>query len=176
MSTKDGRLFVLKGDDMIKFCLEQWNKNKKRLEEYLTKNFNTDALSIDYTYLVKAVVQYIFNDEEPEYGKEYDFERITEIDNGDYQGTLLYLIPTKTYQPAEYEYLMTYVGYGSCSGCDTLLSIMDYNYGKFCPEKLSGLMQLCLDIVRNTIKPYNTGWRNNELYETVEVDTTEELE
>ena len=43
------------------------------------------------------------------------------IDDGDYQGTLLYIIPEKGYQPSEYWAVK--VSYGSCSGCDTMESI-----------------------------------------------------
>lgn len=99
---------------MIKYCLRKWEENKEKLEKSLLedKSLNT----CDYKHLVEKVVEVILNNGD---GKTWDVGNITEIDNGDYQGTLLYLIPEDTYQPSEYEYLMTYVGYGSCSGCDT---------------------------------------------------------
>ena len=31
-------------------------------------------------------------------------------------------------------------------------------------------MNLCRDIVTNTIMPYNTGWRNKEEFEQIEVN------
>jgi hypothetical protein len=107
---------------MLKFCVEQWDKNKGKLEQDIINNLKEYN---DYSYkeLIKKVVALVINDKDSDYGDDWDSEHITEIDNGDYQGTLLYMIPLKTYQPAEYDYLMTYVGYGSCSGCDTLQAI-----------------------------------------------------
>ena len=94
---------------------------------------------------------------------------MTEIDNGDYQGTMLYLIPFKTYQPAEYEYLMTYVWYGSCSGCDALQAAKFWcDDGPLTGKELKAVMAICKDIVCNTIKPYNCGWRENDEYKPVE--------
>ena len=47
-----------------------------------------------------------------------DIERITKIDHGSYQGTILFIIGATGYQPSEY--WAVFVSYGSCSGCDTL--------------------------------------------------------
>lgn len=157
---------------MMKFSVEQWDKNKDRLEKDIRENFSyyNDA---NYRDLVAKVVDLIFNGEgSGEYfdGK-YDSESITEINNGDYQGTLLYMIPLDTYQPSEYDYLMTYVGYGSCSGCDTLQSIQMWSFDdEFEEDKeqfVKDMMGLCLHIVQNTIKPYNTGWREDDKFNTV---------
>lgn len=43
------------------------------------------------------------------------------INDGDYQGTLVFVISEHGYQP--YTYWVTKVSYGSCSGCDTLEAI-----------------------------------------------------
>lgn len=150
---------------MIKYCYNKWNANKEKLRSWLksTENLN----SCDYKDLVKAVVAYILND-----GTNYTWneDEITEIDNGEYQGTLLFLIPMETYQPNEYEYIMTYVNYGSCSGCDTLQYIQSLDYGEKYPtdEQVVDFMQLCEDIVCNMIKPYNNGWRYSSEFDTVE--------
>lgn len=152
---------------MIKFCLEQWDKNKERLEDRLDGDRKLN--SCDYEYLVKLVVNYVLNDEEPRYGEDYDSENITVIDDGHYQGTLLFVIPQKTYQPSEYEYLMTYVGYGSCSGCDTLQSIQAWNDEKPTKQQLKDYMTLCKDIVTNMIRPFNSGWRDDDKFRTVEI-------
>lgn len=144
---------------MIKYCKNMWNKNESKLRENILKRENMDEL--DYLGIVKLTVENILNcDEEVD----LDTENITEIDNGDYQGTLLYLIPFNTYQPSEYEYLMTHVSYGSCGGCDTLESI-HYDLEE---DKVKEYMQLCKDIICNMIKPYNGGWRHNEDFDTVE--------
>ena len=96
---------------------------------------------------------------------EWSSKTITQVDNGDYQGTLLFLIPRNTYQPAEYDYLITYVGYGSCSGCDTLLDIQSFKDGAYLnKQQIKAFMTLSKDIVMNMRRLYNEGWRYNEAY------------
>ncbi len=56
-----------------------------------------------------------------------DPERIHIIDDGDYQGTQLYIIAAQGYQPSTYWAI--FVDYGSCSGCDTFESISSLSYG-----------------------------------------------
>ena len=75
-------------------------------------------------------------------------ERIHKIDDGDYQGTLLFVIAAKGYQPSKYWAVS--VGYGSCSGCDTLEGIKsDGDYGES-PNKqqIADYMTLALHIVQ----------------------------
>ncbi len=151
---------------MIKYCLQKWDKNRKKLEDVLRED--TTLNSCNYGYLVKLVVENILNDETNDYCDTWDSGNITTVDNGDYQGTLLFLIPTKTYQPSEYDYLMTYVGYGSCSGCDTLQAIQSWDDVKPTKQQLKDYMTLCKDLVCNMIKPYNTGWREDERFEPVQ--------
>ena len=152
---------------MLKVMKEKWDKNqnalKERIGELTKKKFN----EFDYIDIVKMTFENIFNKDEEEM---LDIKNITEIDNGDYQGTLLYLIPFDTYQPSEYEYLMTHVSYGSCSGCDTLQSLQDWsdNDELLTIETQSDLLGLCRDLIVNTIKPYNGGWRNDNNFETIE--------
>lgn len=152
---------------MIKFCLDKWNKNSDKLKEHL-KN-REDLNTCDYIDLVKLVVEHIFNIDET---LKFDSDNITEIDNGDYQGTLLFVIPRVKYQPSECDYLMAYVEYGSCTVCDTLQGIQSwregYSHEKVTEAQLSDFMNLCKDIVQNTIKPYNYGWRHDPMYDPVE--------
>ena len=150
---------------MLKVCRDKWNKNSKRLEEILKNDIKLNYC--DYKYIVEVTYKTIFNDDENTYSDTLDIDKITEIDNGDYQGTLIYLIPFKTYQPSESEYLMTYVGYGSCSGCDTLQAIQAWSEDKPTETQLKDYMMLCKDIITNTVKPYNYGWRNDDKYDVV---------
>ena len=53
-----------------------------------------------------------------------DPDRIHRIDDGGYQGTLVFVIAERDYQPSTYWY--TTVSYGSCSGCDSLESAWGY--------------------------------------------------
>ena len=151
---------------MLKICRDKWDKNSKRLEEILKDDIKLNCC--DYKYIVEITYKTIFNDDEDTYSSDtLDIDKITEIDNGDYQGTLIYLIPFKTYQPSESEYLMTYVGYGSCSGCDTLQAIQGWSEEKPTETQLKDYMMLCKDIITNTVKPYNFGWRNDDKYDVV---------
>lgn len=151
---------------MIKYCLKKWDKNKNKLEQFYRTT--TGWNDCNYLDIVKAVVTYVLNDSEDDYDN-WDADGITEIDNGDYQGTLLFLIPKNTYQPSEYEYLMTYVGYGSCSGCDTLLAIQCYGEEPYLTEyQIKDFMILSKDIITNMKKPYNCGWRREEEFDEVE--------
>lgn len=167
---------------MIKFAVEQWDKNKDRLENHIIENLQSYEYC-SYAELVEDVVKYILNDEEERHDLDnYSHKKITEIDDGSYQGTILYLIPLDMYQPDESEYLMTYVNYGSCSGYDALKSVQcdisdaideeDDFYTKEERDKIAtravkDLMSLCLHLIQNTIKPYNTGWNADERFNTI---------
>jgi len=96
-----------------------------------------------YIDIVKAVVSVI--GEEGEWG-EPDATRIHQIDDGDYQGTLVFVIAARGYQPWEYWYVT--VGYGSCSGCDTLEGIRDYSIELPTKEQVDAYMTLALHIVQ----------------------------
>ncbi len=152
---------------MIRYCKEKWDENREKLESALRTD--TKLNDCDYKYLLSLIVENILNPGLSEYGDTWDSGRITEIDNGNYQGTLLYLIPNDRYQPDASEYLMTFVDYGSCSGCDTLQRIQSYGDVPPTDQQLKDYMALCKDIVMNIIKPYNYGWRADKKYEVVEM-------
>jgi hypothetical protein len=82
-------------------------------------------------------------------GDEYDHmdpSRIHTIDDGDYQGTLLFVIASSGYKPSKYWYVK--VGYGSCSGCDTLQDIRGYTDEPVTDQQLRDYMTLALHIVQ----------------------------
>lgn len=152
---------------MLKIMKECWATNSNILKEKLSTGLEFNECC--YKDLVKLTFETIYNTTVID---KLDLENITEIDNGDYQGTLLYLIPFDCYQPDECQYLMTYVGYGSCSVCDVLESLREWTYegGKLLNEnQISGFMDLCKDIICNTIKPYNYGWRSDSRFDVAEV-------
>lgn len=72
-------------------------------------------------------------------------DAIVEFGGGSYAGTLLYIIPSSEYESDEYWYVK--VGYGSCSGCDTLQGICDYDDGPPTESQLTQYAKLGLDIV-----------------------------
>lgn len=96
-----------------------------------------------YKDLVAKIIGIINNYED------YDLpdpNRIHEINDGDHQGTLLYVIPAFGYQPNDYWYVK--INYGSCSGCDTLEAIKTYNDEPPTEEQIKSYMQLALNIVQ----------------------------
>lgn len=159
---------------MLKYCLKKWDKNKGNLERELRAR--TDLNMCEYLDLVKLVAEYILCGAEDECGRRWDYKHITVVDDGSYQGTKLFLIPRDTYQPAEYEYLMTFVDYGSCSGCDTLLHLQAFGDDSLTEMQVKGFMALCKDLVTNMIKPFNCGWRNEEEFDEVKFDDESEAD
>lgn len=145
----------------MKIMKDKWARNEKLLKQVF--EVRTDLNTINWDDLIKLTFECIYNsDYDDDDGFDsLDLDNMTVIDNGDYQGTLLYIIPFKTYQPAEYDYLMTYVGYGSCSGCDTLLEIQNSfeEAHRLDERQIRKFLKLAKDIICNTIRPYNYGWR-----------------
>ena len=110
---------------MINEFVKAWDKNK----DLLLENFKEKNPS-SYQDIVEKLVTIVINPYlKDECSVEYpmdnglDIDNMTVIDNGDYQGTTIYIIPYDTYQPSVSEYVITNNYYGSCSGCDTFQSI-----------------------------------------------------
>ena len=155
---------------MIKYALKKWSENKDALRNAIQQTEKDKRCFWDYNDIVKLVCRYIFNENVSDEDPMINVDGITMIDNGDYQGTLIFMLPFDTDQPAEYEYLMTYVGYGSCSGCDTLQRIQadDEDDDETEKDLVDSYLSICKDIVSNTIRPYNQGWRNNGMFDSVD--------
>ena len=129
---------------MIKLFAKAWEKNSKNLEKWFAEN--TQDKYSDYKVIWKAVLDIVVN---PIMRRPFDTERITEVDDGEYQGTLLFITPFDTYQPCHYEYVLTFVDYGSCSGCDTLLAINHFDDADLPTElQVKEYMKLALDMLQ----------------------------
>ena len=112
---------------MIKEFVNAWDKNKSELEKHFreTKQEEYDT----YKKIVQKLFELVVNPYiESDYDK-FDIENIKAIDDGDYQGTQIFILHKKHYQPCIENYVYTNTYYGSCSGCDTLLSISNYSSG-----------------------------------------------
>ncbi len=124
---------------MIKEFVKEWEAKKDTLRAKYSL-----AHPEDYKQIVTDVIG-LFDD-----GSEYhgtpNKNAIHEIDDGQYQGTLVYVIPERAYQPDRYWYVR--VSYGSCSGCDTLESIRMYEEGVPSKEQVDQYMTLALHIVQ----------------------------
>jgi len=131
---------------MIRRFVERFEAGKDTLRESLSKEHPSD-----YEALVKLLVETITSDDYDD----IDPERIREINDGDYQGTLVYVIGAKGYQPSTYYY--TRVNYGSCSGCDTLQAIRDYDSDEFPNEQqIEEYLTLVLHLLQNLKQMYDT--------------------
>jgi hypothetical protein len=75
-----------------------------------------------------------------------DFERIHVIDDGRYQGTLLFVVAAAGRQPRSYWYVK--VDYGSCSGCDTLEAIRGHSSYPVTDDQAKDYQTLALHIVQ----------------------------
>jgi len=129
---------------MITKLVKQWEENKHKLEEYFktTKQDEYDS----YETIVKKVFE-ICLPEATDYSG-WNLDKMTVIDDGDYQGTQIFIIPTDTYQPSLEDYVMTDTYYGSCSGCDTLQAISGYDYDLPTEEQVKEYMTLALHLVQ----------------------------
>lgn len=110
-------------------------------KDEILKQFLEATDTYSYTELVSIVIKSI--NSEKEYDKP-DPEKIHLIDDGDYQGTQLFIIPCCSYQPSTY--WAVYVSYGSCSGCDTLAAIQESGDSK--ETQANDMWTLCLHIAQ----------------------------
>lgn len=123
---------------MIKDIVERFMQAKPKLEKRLK-----EAHPGTYETLVQMVVEAINPCRLPELP---DHDRIVEIDHGDYQGTVVFVIGEAGYQPDTYWYVQ--IAYGSCSACDTLQGIQGYDDTPPTNEQVRQYMTLALHIVQ----------------------------
>lgn len=139
---------------MIKEFVSAWDTNKDKLSEYIASHKQEDYDS--YEKIVKMLFEQVINPYMKAHDKAtFNIEKVHEIDDGYYQGTLLYMIPAEKYQPSYWEYVATYVYYGSCSGCDTLLGISGYGGDLPDADQVKNYVALCLDILQHCKYPFN---------------------
>ena len=130
---------------MLDFAIEKWNKNKDKLKKYFKEHKQNDYAG-NYEDFTKKVIDIIFNDGDYEFDIKNYFQK---IDFGDYQGTLIFVFAYDTYQPSADETFYTTVHYGTCSGCDTLLSICSWDYEeKPSEEQVKDYMKLALNLIQ----------------------------
>lgn len=123
---------------MIPEFVKAWDARKGEIEAIYR-----DHHPEDYLEIVQHVIEILGDDDA--YSNP-DPNRIHQVDDGDYQGTLVYVIAEKGYQPSAYWYVR--IAYGSCSGCDTLQAIWGYTDGKPTPDQTSQYMTLSLHVLQ----------------------------
>lgn len=134
---------------MVKEFVDAFMDGKGRLREKFCERLREDAYGIDYDFLVKSTFETIESSTGDRYRDKPSADLIHCIDDGNYQGTLVYVIPEAGYQPSRYWYCR--IAYGSCSACDTLEGILA-TYGIYdrIETALDDMMALCLHIVQGT--------------------------
>lgn len=133
---------------MIKDFVKAWDLNKNKLEEYIRTHKQEDYYG--YKLLVKLLFDVVINPTMEDYWDMFDTEYIKVIDDGDYQGTLIFVLHKDHYQPCVEDYVYTSVGYGSCSCCDTLQGITAYDWERDLPNEaqIKDYMTLLLHLLQ----------------------------
>ena len=96
-----------------------------------------------YIDLIKIVAKCILGDK-------YSEKNIKETNFGDYQGTHFFIFSSNSYQPEAEETYITHNYYGSCSECDALLNIIQYQENNFNEEQIENLLYLCCQLFQHT--------------------------
>ena len=127
---------------MIKEFIDRFYEREKELKQSFEQQHPGDYLDV-----VKRVITILHCEDASQCP---DPERIHEIDDESYQGTLVYVIGASGYQPTDYWYVRIF--YGSCSGCDLLESIRNYSDTAPTPKQVADYMTLALHIVQGMKK------------------------
>lgn len=130
---------------MIQEIIKRWEENKYKLEEYFSTTKQEKFAS--YEAIVQKIFELVINSDEDSYER-FNINKMTVIDDGDYQGTQIFIIPKDTYQPNIDDYLITHTYYGSCSGCDVIEDIRNYSSGLPTEQQVKEYMILALHLVQ----------------------------
>lgn len=130
---------------MIQEMVKQWEENKHKLEEYF-KTTRQEEYSSSYEEIVRKVFELCLPKADDYYG--FNLSKMTIVDDGDYQGTQIFIIPKDKYQPSVSDYITTNTDYGSCSGCDTLQGICRYRDELPTEQQVKEYMTLALHLVQ----------------------------
>lgn len=148
---------------MVKIIRDLWDQNWEKLKEKI--EHLEDVNEVTYGTLAKLTYATLFDGSDID----IDSEQIHVIDDGEYQGSLIFVIPFDEYQPGPGDYLMAHCSYGSCPCCDALQGIQ---YEENRKQQNEDLLSLCRGIFVSTIRPYNLGWRHDSNWDEVEECTT----
>lgn len=124
---------------MIELFVKQWVRHS----DVVRAKFEA-AHPADYAEIIKHVVEALNIGQD-----EYDVPsplRIHQVDDGDYQGTLVFVIASGGYQPRNYWYVR--IQYGSCSACDTLEAIRSYSDDRPTKDEVNQYMTLATHVIQ----------------------------
>lgn len=136
--------------------IKRWDMNNAALREYIANNNQPGS----YSALVKAVISQVLNNGVNDYWEQFS-EDFIKIDDGDYRGTLLFILHKNVDAPSVRHYYYCDIRYGSCSACDAFLSVREQSYDKTPTEKqVNGYMKLCLHIIQQIKTIRRIIWHN----------------
>jgi len=128
---------------MIAEFIQAWDARKDNLAYWFR---TTPQEILSYEVILKAIIDEVINPTLD--GKKWDSEKIHTIDDGDYQGCQIFIVPMDEYQPSPCQYFTTYQNYGSCSGCDLLEGIRNYYNSIPTEEQVKEYMMLALHLLQ----------------------------
>lgn len=128
---------------MLKYCVDQWEKNKENLRTVFEK---VDIYS-DYEEFVRIIIENIF----PEW-KSYE---VAITKQGDYTGDVIFFISADT-EGSKNDIFLSYLRYGSCSVCDTLMRAAESE------ERVEDFMQVALHFIQNMIHPFKNYYHEDK--------------
>ncbi|MBO7695925.1 MAG: hypothetical protein J6T10_25105 [Methanobrevibacter sp.] len=128
---------------MIAEFVDGWYRYKDELEDYFRNTPQKEYSK--YSDIVKLLFEKVINQED-DYG--FDTENFLVIDDGHYQGTQIFIFHKNVCQPNIEDYVYTDTYYGSCSYCDTLQRIHNYEDGYPNEEQINSYMQLALNLLQ----------------------------
>lgn len=125
---------------MLKYCVEQWVKNK----ENLRIAFEKCDIWANYEDFARLVIENIF----PEW-KNYklDVQYYSE-----YQGEVVFFIHSDIW--SKENLFLSWLYYGSCSVCDALQAAAESD------ERVNDFMALALNFIQNMTHPYSNSYIN----------------
>jgi hypothetical protein len=121
---------------MLKYCVEQWEKNKENLRQVFEK---VDIYS-DYEEFARIVIENIF--------PKWESYEVAITKQGDYTGDVIFFISADT-EGSKNDIFLSYLRYGSCSVCDTLMRAAESE------EKVEDQMRVALHFIQNMKHPFS---------------------
>lgn len=160
---------------MIINFIKAWEENKGQLENYFRTHEQKEYCE-SYKDILSKVIEFVLNPylekiDKPKLNNisDDDYGSIKIVDFGDYQGTLILTFSEDEYQPSVTETYYTSVCYGSCSGCDTLQGIYQYEDDELPNEsQIKDYMTLSLHLIQN-MKRFDNNEIEGEYYDKLPI-------
>ena len=130
---------------MIQIYIDNWYRNKDLLENYYRTTPKSEYSN--YENIVRKTIELVLNTGERGFNQ-FDLTKLCELKYGDYSGDYLYIIPKDSADDIR-ECIYFSIYYGSCSGCDTLEGLNNYEKRLPDEQQIKEYMQLSLNIIQS---------------------------